>query len=111
MTNKMTTNPEKSYQTAIILPEKVWDDITKRLEMLESKQIEQAKEDPENIFFSAKETWQMLRIHEVSLSRARSNGHIRGVKRNGREYSYSLAEINKYRKGKPRYQTELEEVK
>ena len=102
--------PDNSLQTAIIIPEKVWNDITKRLEMLESKKVEETQKDPINIFHSARETWELLRIHEVSLSRARNNGHIRGIKKDGREYIYSLSEINNYRKGKPRYKRELEEM-
>jgi hypothetical protein len=108
--NNITIMPDNSIQTAIIIPEKVWNDITKRLEMLESKKVEETQKDPINIFHSARETWELLRIHEVSLSRARNNGHIRGIKKDGREYIYSLSEINRYRKGKPRYKRELEEM-
>ena len=93
----------KTYQTAYIIPINDWNDVTKRLDRLENERFVLTESEEKETIFDSKETARILNLHPLSLGRARKEGRIRGMKKNGREYQYSSFEIAKYRKRYPRY--------
>lgn len=93
----------ETYQTAIIIPLNVWDNITKRIGVLENERKTLTETEEREVFYSSTEAASILGLHVLSLGRAKKEGRIRGIKKNGREFQYSSIEIQKYKERYPRY--------
>lgn len=93
----------KIFQMAYIIPVNEWNNVTKRLDELENARTILTESEEKETIFDSKETAKILNLHPLSLGRARKEGRIKGVKKNGREFQYSSVEINKYKERYPRY--------
>ena len=98
----------ETYQTVLLIPESVLNDLQQRITTLESKDKCNTLLDSNNTLLSEdriipyNEAALALGIDKQSLIRARNTGRIRGVKIDGRGYGYRESEIQRYKKDKGR---------
>ena len=88
------------YQKVLLVPENVLHNFEKRISELEKSNAVKEKHSVEvtDVLIPYDKAALFLGLDRQSLIRARNEGRIRGIKNDGRSYSYRMSELEDYKK-------------